>query len=113
MSPRSSNVRIQNTVADATMVNNPKVNSTTEYNHACIRRPRKRRQTRDGQCTQKVGCATKTSTNRARQYKHDSIESSFFANPSKEEVTNPKIYPLTVTEIVDAYNAHAKLKTLL
>ena len=36
-----------------------------------------------------------------------------FANPSKEEVTNPKIYPLTVKEIVDAYNAHAKIKTLL
>jgi hypothetical protein len=36
-----------------------------------------------------------------------------FASPSKEEVTNPKIYPLTVKEIVDAYNAHAKLKTLL
>ncbi len=35
------------------------------------------------------------------------------ANPSKEEVTNPKIYPLTVKEFVDAYNAHAKLKTLL
>ena len=36
-----------------------------------------------------------------------------FTNPSKEEVTNPKIYLLTVKEIVDAYNAHAKLKTLL
>jgi hypothetical protein len=31
-------------------------------------------------------------------------------NPSKEEVTNPKIYPLTVKEIVETYNAHAKLK---
>ena len=27
-----------------------------------------------------------------------------FTNPSKEEVTNTKIYPLTVKEIVDAYN---------
>ena len=31
-------------------------------------------------------------------------------NPSKEEVANPKIYPLTVKEIVEIYNAHAKLK---
>ncbi len=36
-----------------------------------------------------------------------------FTNPSKEEATNPKIYPLTVKEIVDTYNAHAILKTLL
>ncbi len=36
-----------------------------------------------------------------------------FVKPSKEEVTNPKICPLTVKDIVDAYNAHAKLKTLL
>ena len=36
-----------------------------------------------------------------------------FTNPSKEEVTNPNIYPLTMKEIVDAYIAHAKLKTLL
>ena len=33
-----------------------------------------------------------------------------FTNPSKEEVTNPKIYPLTVKEFVETYNAHAKLK---
>jgi hypothetical protein len=33
-----------------------------------------------------------------------------FANPSKEEVTYPKIYPLTVKEIVGIYNACAKLK---
>ncbi len=32
-------VRIYNTVADATMVNNPKVNLTIEYNHACMRHP--------------------------------------------------------------------------
>ena len=30
-----------------------------------------------------------------------------FANPSKEEVTFPWIYPLTVKEIVEIYNAHA------
>ena len=30
-------VQIHNTVADATMVNNPKVNLTIEYNHACMR----------------------------------------------------------------------------
>ncbi len=32
-------VRIHNTVADATMFNNPKVDSAIEYNHACMRRP--------------------------------------------------------------------------
>jgi hypothetical protein len=30
-----------------------------------------------------------------------------FANPSKEEVTCPLIYPLAVKEIVEIYNAHA------
>ncbi len=30
-----------------------------------------------------------------------------FANPSKEEVTHPLIYPLAVKEIVEIYNAHA------
>jgi hypothetical protein len=39
MSPRSSYVRIHNTVADATKINNPKVDSTIEYNHACMRSP--------------------------------------------------------------------------
>jgi hypothetical protein len=32
-------LRIHNTVADVTMFNNPKVDSTIEYNHACMRRP--------------------------------------------------------------------------
>jgi hypothetical protein len=32
-------VRIQNTVADATMFNNPKADWTIEYNHTCMRRP--------------------------------------------------------------------------
>jgi hypothetical protein len=32
-------VRIHNTVADATMFNNPKVDLTIENNHACMRRP--------------------------------------------------------------------------
>ena len=30
-----------------------------------------------------------------------------FANPGKEEVTYPVIYPLAVKEIVEIYNAHA------
>jgi hypothetical protein len=30
-----------------------------------------------------------------------------FANPSKEEVPYPLIYPLEVKEIVEIYNAHA------
>ena len=76
MFPRSSNVRIHNTVADATLVNNPKVNSTIEYNHACMRRPSKRRHVRDGRCTQKFGRATKGCIKRPRRYKHDSDESS-------------------------------------
>ena len=32
-------VRIHNTVADATKINNPEVDSTIEYNHACMRSP--------------------------------------------------------------------------
>ncbi len=32
-------VWIHITVADATMFNNPKVDSTIEYNHSCMRRP--------------------------------------------------------------------------
>jgi hypothetical protein len=32
-------VRIHNTVADATKINNPKVDSTIEYTHACMRIP--------------------------------------------------------------------------
>ena len=65
MSPRSSNVRIHNTVADATLDNNPKVNSTSEYNHACMRRPQKRRRAGNGQCTQRFGHATKAIAQRA------------------------------------------------
>ena len=44
-----------------------------------------------------------------KQHKRDlddtnTIQSNqVFAIPSKEEVTNPKIYPLTVKEIADAY----------
>ena len=105
MSPRSSNVRIHNTFADATLVNYPKVNLTIEYNHACMRRQWKRRHARDGGCTQKFGRATKTSTNRPRQYKHDSNESSI--HKSQQGGGNK---PLTGKEIVETYNAHAKLK---
>ncbi len=32
-------VRIHNTVADAIKINNPKVDSTIEYTHACMRSP--------------------------------------------------------------------------
>ncbi len=32
-------VRIHNTVADATKINNPKLDSTIEYAHACMRSP--------------------------------------------------------------------------
>jgi hypothetical protein len=45
-------VKIHNTVADPTMVNDSKVNSTNEYNLASMRQPQKRRQARDGGCTQ-------------------------------------------------------------
>jgi hypothetical protein len=57
-------VQIHNTVADAIKVNNPKVGSTIECTHACMRSPRKRRQARDGRCTQKFGRVTKASTNK-------------------------------------------------
>ena len=60
----------------------------------------------------KFGHATKAITKRPRQYKHDSIVSSICKSQQRGG-NNPKIYPLTVKEIVDAYNAHAKLKTLL
>ncbi len=105
-------VRIHNTVADATMVNNPKVDSTIEYNHACMRSPWKRRRARDGRCTQKFGRAIKASTIRPRWYKHDSIESSI--RKSQQGGGNKsQIYPLTVKEIADACHAHATLETLL
>ncbi len=55
-------VRIHNTVAYATKINNPKVDSSIGYNHACMRSPWKRRRARDGRCTQKFGRATKAST---------------------------------------------------
>jgi hypothetical protein len=91
-------VRIHNTVADATLVNNPKVNSTTEYNHACMRRPGKRRRARDGRSTQKSGHATKLA-----QIDLDNTNmiqlNQVFTNPSKEEAIIPKIYPLTVKRL--------------
>jgi hypothetical protein len=49
--------RIRNTVADATLVNDLKVNLTNEYNHASMRRPQKRRQARDD-VLKKIGRAT-------------------------------------------------------
>ncbi len=55
-------VRIHNTVADGAKIKNPKVDSTIEYTHACMRSPWKRRRARDGRCTQKFGLATKVST---------------------------------------------------
>jgi hypothetical protein len=60
----------------------------------------------------KIGRATKASTKRPRRYKHGSIKSNI--HKSQQGGGNKsQIYPLTVKEIVDAYNAHAKLKTLL
>ena len=109
MSLRASNVRIHNTVAHATLVNNSKVNSTIEYIHACMRCPWKRRGARDGQYTQIFGRATKASTIRPRQYKHDSIESSS-CKSQQGGGNKSQIYPLTVKEIADAYHAHATLK---
>jgi hypothetical protein len=106
-------VRIYNTVADATKINNPKVDSTIEYNHACMRCPWKRRQTRDGQWTQNnLVVPQKLAQIRPRQYKHDSIESSI--HKSQQGGGNKsQIYPLTVKETVNAYHAHATLKRLL
>jgi hypothetical protein len=104
--------RIHNIVAGATMVNNPKVNSTIEYKHACMRRPWKRRQARDGRCTQRFGRATKASTTRPRRYKYDSIKSSI-CKSQQGGGNKSQIYPLAVKEIADAYHAHATLETLL
>ncbi len=47
-----------------------------------------------------------------RQYKYDSIEPS--SRKSQQGGGNKsQIYPLIVKETVDAYHAHATLKTLL
>jgi hypothetical protein len=105
-------VRIHNTVADATMVNNPKVDLTIEYNHACMRSPWKRRRARDGRYTQKFGRATKASTIRPRRYKHDSIKPSS-RKSQQGGGKKSQIYPLTVKETAYAYHAHATLETLL
>jgi hypothetical protein len=106
-------VRIHDTVADATLVINPKVNLATEYNHACMRdvhkrevKPKMANVLRNLVVPQKLAQIDLDDTKRIQL-------NQVFANPSKEEVPNPKIYLLTVKEIVDAYNAHAKLKTLL
>jgi hypothetical protein len=104
-------VWIHNTVADATMFNNPKVYSTIQNNHACMRSPWKRRQARDGRCTQKFGHAAKASTIRPCWYKHDSIESSICK--SQQGGGNKfQIYLLTVKEMVVTYHAHAYSKHL-
>jgi hypothetical protein len=60
-----------------------------------MRHPQKRRQARDGQCTQNFGHATTSSTKRPRRYKHEVFVNH---NHSKEE----EIYTLTVKEIVEA-----------
>ena len=46
---------------------------------------------------------------RPRRYKHDSIKSSI-CKSQQGGGNKPQIYPLTVKEIVEAHNAHAKLK---
>jgi hypothetical protein len=85
-------VWIHNTVADGTMVNNSIVDLTIEYNHACMRRPWKRRRARDSQCAQKLGRATKASQ---RDLDNTNMiqMNQVFANPSKEEVKDPKYTP--------------------
>ena len=91
-------MRIHNTDEDATLVNDPKVKLTNEYNHASMRHPQKRRQARDGQCTQKLWLCS----NEAAQKDIDDTNmiqmNQVFANHSKEEAINP----LTMKEIVEA-----------
>ncbi len=53
----------------------------------------------------------KASTIRPSGYKHDSIESSICK--SQQGGGSKSIYPLTVTEIADAYHAYATLETFL
>ena len=83
-----------------------KVNSAIEYNHAIHDMSMKEKASQRWPMCSKIWSCHKSSTKRPR-YKHDSHD-QVFANPSKEEVTNP----LTVKEIVDAFNADAKLKHL-
>ncbi len=113
-------MRIHNTVADATMVNNPKVDSTIEYNHACMRVHERENEPEMANVLKKFGRATEASTMRPRQYKHDSIEPS--SCKSQQGGGNKswqgggdksQIYPLTVKETARAYHAHATLETLL
>ena len=51
----------------------------------------------------------KTSTNRPRQCKQDSIESNI-CDSQKGGGSKPQRYPSTVKKIVDTNNRHAKLK---
>jgi hypothetical protein len=57
----------------------------------------------------KIWSCHKTSTNRPRRYKQDSIESSI-CDSQKGGGNKPQRYPSTVKKIVDADNRHAKLK---
>jgi hypothetical protein len=69
-------VRVHNTVADATMVNNPKVNLTIEYNHACMRVHEREGKPEMADVLKDLVVPQKAAQKRPRQYKHDSDESS-------------------------------------
>jgi hypothetical protein len=98
---------IHNTVADAIsrLDYDPKVNSTNEYNHATHGMSTKEATSQRWLMFSKLWSCY----NKAQQ---DSDETNIiqlnevFANHSKDD----EIYPLTVTEIVDAQKADTKLK---
>jgi hypothetical protein len=63
-------VRIHNTVADATLGNDPKVKLTNEYNHASMRHAKEEASQR--WLMYSKFCYNEATQKRARGYKHDS-----------------------------------------
>jgi hypothetical protein len=106
-------VRIYNTVADATKINNPKVNSTIEYNHACMVVHEREDKPEMADVLKNLVVSQKLAHIRPRGHKLGSIEPG--SRKSQQGGGNKtQIYPLTaVKETADAYHAHTTLKTLL
>ena len=69
-------VRIHNTDAHATLVNNPKVNLTNEYNHTCMRVHEREGKPEMADKLKDLVVSQKAAQKRPRGYKHDSDESN-------------------------------------
>ncbi len=85
-------VRINNTFDYETLFNNPKIDSTIEYKHACMwvhereDEPEMADVLEDLAVQQKLAQQDLDDTNMIQS-------NQVFTNPSKEEVTNPKYTP--------------------